>query len=151
MIAQGEPIGPLASPGFWLHRAALDWLADLDLRLTQVGLTHAQFIVLAATSWVVGDGPGVSQQDIANFSKSDRATTSRVLRELETRRLVERVSNPASKRSVIVCMSSHGRELVKRATALARETDREFFAAIADVKQLRRLLEAVSRAGSESG
>lgn len=35
----GQESGPMLSPGFWLHHAALTWRAEMDTRLRPLGLT----------------------------------------------------------------------------------------------------------------
>lgn len=44
--------GPLRSPGFWLHHAALTWRAELDARLRPLGLTPTQFMLLGSAGWL---------------------------------------------------------------------------------------------------
>ena len=39
-----EPRGPLMSPGFWLHHAALAWRQAMEHRLRPLGLTPTQFM-----------------------------------------------------------------------------------------------------------
>jgi DNA-binding MarR family transcriptional regulator len=122
-----EPAGPLASPGFWLHRAALAWLNDLDARLRPLRLTHTQFTLLAATSWLTWEQEPVTQQEIASFASCDRMMASRVLRNLEDRGLLERRADPRNGRIVLVGVTSTGRELVLSAVKAAAQTDAAFF------------------------
>jgi DNA-binding MarR family transcriptional regulator len=135
--------GPLASPGFWLRRAAFDWLASLAVRLEPHGLTPTQFTLLAGANWLTRDGTGRSQQEIADFAGSDRATASRVLRGLEERELVERLVDAASGRSLLVRTTPAGRDLVTRVAPLAIATDHEFFAAV-DAAELRDTLRGLT-------
>lgn len=142
--------GPLASPGFWLKRAAYDWLAALEVRLGPHDLTATQFTLLASTNWLTHAERGVSQQEIADFSGTDRATASRVLRALEERGLVERVPDARSARSLLVRTTPAGRDLAARVTPLARATDAEYFASIEDIAALRQQLRGLVE-GREPG
>lgn len=118
--------GPLDSPGFWLHQAALAWAADLGARLAPLDLTPTQFTLLAATNWLGKDGP-VNQQAVADFAGSDRMMASRVLRSLESRGLVVRLPDPASRRSLLLRTTAEGSSLVHRAVAAAAEADARMF------------------------
>jgi DNA-binding MarR family transcriptional regulator len=136
--------GPLSSPGFWLKRAAYDWLAALEARLTPYDLTSTQFTLLAATNWLTRGEHGCSQQEIADFAGSDRATASRVLRGLEARGLVERVADSQSARSLLVRTTPEGFALAVEVAPLARATDREFFGSVDDVPTLRNQLRGLA-------
>ena len=49
-----EPHGPLASPGFWLHHAALTRRRAVESRLGEI--TYPQFNVLSAVNWLTAPG-----------------------------------------------------------------------------------------------
>ena len=44
--------GPLASPSYFLHKAALAWRREFGIRLRPHGLTPTQFDALASLSWI---------------------------------------------------------------------------------------------------
>lgn len=136
-MTRPDDIGPLASPGFWLHRAALAWLNDIDSRLRPIGLTHTQFTLLASTSWLTWQQQPVSQQEIATFASCDRMMASRVLRTLEDRGLLERRADAANARVVLVEVTSTGHDLVLTAVKAAAETDAAFFPDAATRSRLR--------------
>ena len=81
--------GPLLSPGFWLHQAALAWRAELEARLRPLGLTPTQFLLLASTGWLERTGKP-TQQALAEHTGADRMMTSRVVRTLEERSRLRR-------------------------------------------------------------
>lgn len=135
--------GPLASTGFWLHRAALAWLNDVDARLRPLGLTHTQFTLLAATSWLTWGQKPVAQQEIASFASCDRMMTSRVLRTLEDRGLLDRQSDSGNGRIVLVEVTPKGRDLVLAAVKVAAETDSTFFPDVSVRRRLRTDLRAL--------
>jgi len=142
-VARPNDIGPLASPGFWLHRAALAWLADLDARLRPLGLTHTQFTLLASTSWLTWEQEPVTQQEIASFAGCDRMMASRVLRSLEDRRLLERRSDAGNGRIVLVEVTVAGHDLVLAAVKAAAGTDAAFFPEAGTRARLREELRAL--------
>jgi DNA-binding MarR family transcriptional regulator len=122
-----EP-GPLLSPGFWLHHAALTWRAQMDARLRPVGLTHTQFMLLATMGWLehVGGGPP-TQQQVADRAGADRQMTSRVIRGLRDRGLVERRAHESNARALRLTLTAEGRALTAEAIAIVRDLDEELF------------------------
>jgi DNA-binding MarR family transcriptional regulator len=123
-------IGPLASPGYWLHQAALAWKAELDNALKGLGLTHTQFILLATIGWLertTGAPPG--QQEVADGAGTDRQMTSRVVRTLQERGLIARLSHESNARALRLTLTTDGRELAQAAITIAQQVDSRFFGA----------------------
>ncbi|TCO65716.1 MarR family winged helix-turn-helix transcriptional regulator [Actinocrispum wychmicini] len=122
--------GPLASPGYWLHQAALAWKAELDGRLRRLGLTHTQFILLATVGWLetVGGGPP-GQQEVADGAGTDRQMTSRVVRTLADHGLIARLAHQSNARSLRLTLTPQGRELARQAIVIAQDVDARFFGA----------------------
>jgi DNA-binding MarR family transcriptional regulator len=121
------PIGPLASPGFWLHRAALAYLRELDARLRPLDLTHTQFSVLAASSWLSREGEPPTQQQAAEFAGIDRMMTSKVVQTLQVSGLVERVTDAGDARLRRIRPTGRGRDVLRQATRAAQDVDASFF------------------------
>jgi DNA-binding MarR family transcriptional regulator len=119
--------GPAGSPGFWLHRAALSWLSELDRRLRPLGLTHTQFTLLSALSWLALSAPAPTQQQVADLAGADRMMASRVLRGLAERGLLERSAHPMDARALHLRATAAGRALVRRAVVIAAEVDEIYF------------------------
>jgi DNA-binding MarR family transcriptional regulator len=119
--------GPLASTGYWLKLGALAWQRELDQALRPLTLTTTQFSVLAGAAWLSRDGSTPTQQQIADFAGADRMMTSKVLRTLEARQLIRRVSNPSDARVRRVELTEAGRVMITESTARAREVDQRLF------------------------
>jgi DNA-binding MarR family transcriptional regulator len=117
------PVGPLASPGFWLQRAAQVYLRELDARLRALELTHTQFQLLAAAAWLGRDGEHPTQQQVADFAGADRMMTSKVLAGLEARDLLVRTADGQDARVRRIAVTGPARELLREATRVAREVD----------------------------
>ncbi len=122
-----EESGPMLSPGFWLHHAALTWRAELDARLRPLGLTPTQFIVLASAGWLEHLGQTPTQQEVAEQAGADRMMTSKVVRTLEERGLLVRQSDQSDARALRLALTPAGRSLVNRAAQVARDVDAHFF------------------------
>ena len=141
-----EPRGPLASPGYRLHIAALAWRRELGVRLRPLGLTPTQFDALAAVSFLGRSGEP-SQQEIADFAGLDRMMLSKVLAALEKRGLVERTPDVTDARVKRLAVTGRGRETVDAATTIARSVDREMFAVVDSPERLRDELQKVASRG----
>ena len=150
------PPGPLASPGYWLHHAALTWRAELGRRLRPLGLTPTQFDVLASLGWIsrtrgLADGAGTgsagdhpTQQEVADFAGIDRMMASKVLRVLDDRGLLSRTPDRTDARAYRLRLTAEGRRTVTESTAIARSVDVDLFGVVANVEQLRAALERVA-------
>ncbi|MFC5183822.1 MarR family winged helix-turn-helix transcriptional regulator [Actinomadura harenae] len=119
--------GPLQSPGFWLHHAALAWRAELDARLRPLGLTHTQFMLLATASWLEHlEGPP-TQQQVADQAGTDRHMASRVLRTLEELGLITRHAHETSARALRLTLTPQGWTLTRQAVQIAQALDTQLF------------------------
>lgn len=131
-----ETRGPLASPGYWLHHAALAWRRELGARLKPLDLTPTRFDVLAALSHLSKTDTAPSQQAVADFAGIDRMMTSKILSALESEGLLQRTTDAGDARSNLLALTVAGRELVARATAIARAFDTELFRTQAERAEL---------------
>ncbi|MFJ4653131.1 MarR family winged helix-turn-helix transcriptional regulator [Nocardia sp. NPDC088792] len=127
------PRGPLMSPGFWLHHAALEWRATLERNLRPLGLTPTQFNLLASAGWLSRQGELPTQQQVADMSGSDRMMASKVLRVLEERGLLARRADAGDARALRIELTTAGRELVSKGVQTAVDTDRQMFGADAEL------------------
>lgn len=122
-----QETGPLLSTGFWLHHAALTWRAELDKRLRSLGLTPTQFLLLASVGWLEHLGGRPTQQEVADQAGADRMMTSKVVRALEERGLLDRRAHESDARALCLSLTAAGRDLTRQATAVARGVDSHFF------------------------
>lgn len=141
-----QETGPLLSPGFWLHQAALAWRAELDTRLRPLGLTPTQFLLLASTGWLERTGKP-TQQSVAEHAGADRMMTSKVVRTLEERGLLQRESDEDDARALRLALTPTGRTITRQATQIARDVDVEFFGP--DPAELRATLRNLSSRGRD--
>ena len=138
-----EPRGPLMSPGFWLHHAALEWRQRLDRTLRPLGLTPTQFNLLGSVGWLDRTRPAPpTQQQVADHAGADRMMASKVLRTLEERGLVTREPDPGDARSLRLRLTADGSRVTSQAVQLALAVDQELFGDGGE--QLREQLQAVA-------
>jgi DNA-binding MarR family transcriptional regulator len=120
-----------ASPGFVLWQVASLWQRGVREALAPLGLTHAQFVLLASAAWLATHGENggvVTQARIAEHARVDAVMTSEVLRTLERRALVRRTAHPGDGRARRVELTPDGWALVQRAIVAVEAVDQAFFA-----------------------
>ena len=138
-----EDTGPLSSPGFWLHHAALAWRAELDARLRPLGLTPTQFMLLGSVGWLEHQAAPPTQQEVAEHAGADRMMTSKIVRGLDERGLLTRQPDQQDARILRLRLTPAGRELTGQAIAIATELDTRFFGA--DPAELRETLRGIAK------
>jgi DNA-binding MarR family transcriptional regulator len=122
-----EFAGADESTGLLLWQVTNRWQAAQRAALQPFGLTHVQFVLAAALTWLGSDGP-VTQRRLADFAGTDPMMTSQVVRVLERRGLVDRTPHPGDGRAWALSATRRGRDLVNRAIVAVEGCDEEFFA-----------------------
>jgi DNA-binding MarR family transcriptional regulator len=136
------PLHPSESPGFLLWHATLRWQRGISKALAPLDLTHVQFVLLACTWWLNGQGQRPSQVAVAAFAGTDIKMTSQVLRSLDRKGLVERAVDRTDARALRLRVTRRGARLAPRAIAVVEQVDAKFFEEVppADALQLLRRL-----------
>ena len=91
------------------------WRAAIDRDIAGLGLTAAQYAVLAPLLGLERQGRRPSQRELADVTGLEPLYVSKLARALEQAGLVERTSHPADTRAVQVGLSPHGRQVVEQA------------------------------------
>ncbi len=115
------------SAGLLLWRVTNRWQAAQRATLKPFGLTHVQFVLLAALTWLGTDGP-VTQRALAAHAGTDPMMTSQVVRVLERRQLVLRSPHATDRRAWSVSATDAGVALANRAVVAVEACDATFFA-----------------------
>ncbi len=123
-------LSPGESPGFLLWHATLRWQRGIAAALAPLDLTHVQFVLLACTWWLNGQGEHPNQLTVARQAGTDVKMTSQVLRTLEAKGLVEREVDPADTRAKRLRVTAAGADLAPRAVAVVEQADTEFFRSV---------------------
>ncbi len=106
------------------------WQQHRKAGLQELGLTHAQFITLAALLWLSKRSPHVTQVMLSQRSKVDIMHTSRIVRSLEKRGLLTRTPSPDDSRANYLKITSNGEKVVIKGLASVEQTAERFFQAI---------------------
>lgn len=135
---------PDDSPGFVLWQVSNHWQREIKKALDQFGLTHAQFVVLAGAYWLGQQESSVTQAALAAHARIDKMMTSKVLRTLESKKLLQRSEHTTDTRAKSIELTPAGVRLVVQAAWAVEEFEASFFAAFsatpACFEQLKRLL-----------
>jgi DNA-binding MarR family transcriptional regulator len=126
------PLDPEESPGFLLWHVTLRWQREIAAALSPLGLTHVQFVLLAATWWLNSRGEEPNQLGVARQAGLDVKMTSEVLRKLEAKGLIVRTVDADDTRARRLRVTGRGAELATRAVAAVEAADSAFFQAIPD-------------------
>ena len=102
----------------------------MRVALEEVGLTHAQFVVLAGLAWLSDDREPLTQARLSRHARTEAMMTSQILRALTTRGYVERAASPSDCRAKNLSLTREGQEIAKRSVRLVERADREFFATL---------------------
>jgi len=115
------------STGLLLWQVTNRWQAAQRAALKPFDLTHVQFVLLAALTWLGADGP-VTQRHLADFAGTDPMMTSQVVRVLERRQLLFRSVHDTDGRAWSLSVTDGGAALVNRAIVAVEACDEAFFA-----------------------
>ncbi|MFJ4209032.1 MarR family winged helix-turn-helix transcriptional regulator [Paenarthrobacter sp. NPDC089675] len=111
------------------------WQSRQRGALKPFGLTHVQFVILAAVGWLSKDSV-VTQRTVVHFAHLDEAMTSQVVRALESRQLLRRTRSPTDGRAWELALTPAGGRLVNEAVVVVEKVDEEFFHRIASTRSL---------------
>ncbi|MDQ4419309.1 MarR family winged helix-turn-helix transcriptional regulator [Sphingobium sp. DEHP117] len=105
-----------------------------------LGLTQKQ----VSTLWLIEDGVGLSQADVAARLQMDRATTMGIMRRMEKRGYLVRERSAKDGRKDVLALTDHGRAALARAKAAVEEHENWLKARFTD-QELRTLLALLRR------
>lgn len=120
--------GPQESPGFLLWQVSTHWRRNVEAALASLGITHAQFVILASVGWLTRDGRQITQIELARHCGTDVTMTSQVLRTLERNQYIERKQREGDERSKLPYLTEKGKKMIEQAIPLVEAVDKEFFA-----------------------
>jgi DNA-binding MarR family transcriptional regulator len=101
--------------GYLVWRLSTKFRAAADRALAPLGLTHAQYALLASLRGLSRDGTRPSQRELADFSGLEAMYVSKLARSLERDDLLVRARNPADPRAVSLALTGRGEDVIARA------------------------------------
>jgi DNA-binding MarR family transcriptional regulator len=135
--------------GYELKRAQQAFCVAVDDALRQVGLSNAQYAVLA----ILEDEGALSGAELARRLFVTPQTMNQLVAGLETRALIERTAHPFHGRILQTSLTNRGRSLLAEAHQRVRAIEARMVAGLSEEKQheLVRLLGACARALTPTG
>jgi DNA-binding MarR family transcriptional regulator len=118
---------PEDSTGFLLWQVVHLWQRQTETALTELDITHLQFILLAGIGWLTRNGDLLTQVQLAEFCKIDVMQISQVARKLEVKELIQRSVHPTDTRAKVMNLTASGIAILDRALPLVEGLDAKFF------------------------
>src|SRR5215510_611887 len=94
--------------GYLVWRLAMKWRTAVDRAVRPLGLTHAQYSLLASLSALTARGVAPSQRELADVTGLEPVYVSKLARALERAGLVARLDNPSDPRAFSLRLTPHG-------------------------------------------
>ncbi|MGW1767740.1 MarR family winged helix-turn-helix transcriptional regulator [Streptomyces sp. NPDC002073] len=116
-MSKGSP-GP--TPGFLVWRLANKWRVAVDRALAPLGLTHAQYTLVASLYGMQRGGERPSQRRLADHTGLEALYVSKLARALESAGLVERTRDPRDPRAVQLALTEPGRAVTRQAVTVVQ-------------------------------
>jgi DNA-binding MarR family transcriptional regulator len=110
-----------STPGFLVWRLSMKWRAAVDRAVAPLGLTHAQYSLLASLRGLGRDGQAPSQRQLADYTGLDPIYVSKLIRTLERSGLVDRTTDPVDARAIRLALTSDGLAVVDQAIAIVHD------------------------------
>src|SRR4051794_40361751 len=114
-----------ATTGNLLWRVATKWRTAVDRAVAPLGLTHAQYTLLASLFGLAHSGARPSQRELADFTGLEPIFVSKLVRALERAGLLARTVHPADPRAVQLALTEDGVATARRAIAIVRDLQEE--------------------------
>ncbi|WP_406302501.1 MarR family transcriptional regulator [Streptomyces sp. NBC_00885] len=109
------------TPGFLVWRLSMKWRVAVDRAVAPLGLTHAQYSLLASLYGMQRSGRRPSQRRLADHTGLEPLYVSKLARALEAAGLVERLPDPSDTRAVQLSLTDKGREVARRAIDVVQQ------------------------------
>lgn len=118
----------MPSTGWLIWQVALRWRTALDRALVPLGLTNAQYGLLAALHGLSSSGARPSQRQLADFAGLEPMYVSKLARTLERAGLIERTGDPDDTRAVQLTLTDRGADAVAAARRIVLALDEQHLA-----------------------
>ncbi len=109
-----------ATPGFLVWRLSMKWRVAVDRAVAPLGLTHAQYSLVASLYGMQRGGERPSQRRLADHTGLEPLYVSKLARSLESAGLLERTRDPRDPRAVQLALTEDGRERTRQAVTVVQ-------------------------------
>ncbi|MFJ8662198.1 MarR family winged helix-turn-helix transcriptional regulator [Streptomyces sp. NPDC093795] len=101
--------------GFLVWRLSMKWRVAVDRAVGPLGLTHAQYALMASLYGMSRSGLRPSQRRLADHTGLEALYVSKLARALEAAGLVARTRDPDDPRAMQLSLTEEGRDVTRRA------------------------------------
>ena len=119
--------------GFVLWRVVHRYQREADRALSDLDLTHLQFVTLTMAAWLGREGGAVTQADIARSADIQPMQVSHMLKTLEDKQLVTRARSTTDVRAKHIEVTTTGLAALRRALPTMIALQRRLFGAAGTV------------------
>lgn len=112
---------PGPTPGYLVWRLANKWRVAVDRALAPLGLTHAQYALVASLYGMQGAGERPSQRRLADHTGLEALYVSKLARALEASGLIDRTRDPRDPRAVQLALTERGQDVTRQAIGVVQE------------------------------
>lgn len=109
------------TPGFLVWRLANKWRVAVDRAVAPLGLTHAQYSLVASLLGMQRAGERPSQRRLADHTGLEALYVSKLARVLESAGLIERTRDPRDPRAVQLALTEQGQAVTRQAIVAVHE------------------------------
>ncbi|MFE2070295.1 MarR family winged helix-turn-helix transcriptional regulator [Streptomyces sp. NPDC059467] len=109
-----------ATAGFLVWRLSMKWRVAVDRAVAPLGLTHAQYALMASLYGIARSGVRPSQRALADHTGLEPLYVSKLARALEAAGLVARTRDPDDPRAMQLSLTEQGRDVTGRAIKLVQ-------------------------------
>ncbi len=103
------------TPGYLVWRLSMKWRVAVDRALAPLGLTHAQYVLLASLYGMERAGRRPTQRELADHTGLEALYASKLARALDVGGLIRRDRDPGDTRAIRLALTDRGREVVRPA------------------------------------
>jgi DNA-binding MarR family transcriptional regulator len=125
--------------GSLIWHLSLKWRSAVDRALAPLGLTHAQYVLMASLYGLTETGARPSQRELADFSGLDPMYVSKLARALEQEGLLVREPNAADPRAFHLTITERGQEVLNTAIVGVGDLQERLLAPLGERGDVRRV------------
>jgi len=118
---------PNESVGFLLWQTTVMWQRSIKKILDPYKISHSQFVIMALLLWMSEKQEQVTQADIVSWSKMDKMTISKSLKELAKLDFVCRSENCSDTRVKDLKLTANGKIMISKIVPEVEAMDGAFF------------------------
>lgn len=118
---------PEDSPGFLLWQITNHWQRLQRAALSELGITHPQFVVLAALLWMSNQDIEVTQKTISELTHIDKMSTSDLVATLLSKKMIKKIKSKTDGRAFTLSLTEKGKKIVLKAIPVVEGIDQVFF------------------------